>query len=78
MDEQTKFIIQVYRNGAVTKVAIRGRRRYLKEKAFLAELTGDTTYEALKRPVPDPPGDFYMLEDDQINKYSAFRKQLGE
>ena len=78
MEDQQRFVIEVYHNGVCFKAPVQGRDRYLKEKAFLAELTGDTTYEASNRPVPDPPGDFYMLDDEQLGEYSAYRKLLEE
>jgi len=71
------FEIRIYHDGVHFKAPIRGKDRYLQEKAFLNELTGNWYKPAaLPRPIPDPGQDFYMLNDEQLDAYSAFRKQL--
>lgn len=75
MADNTKYEIEIYHVGGVHfRARIRGKQRYLKEKAFLAELTGQVVAAAAL--VPDPTGDFYALNDEQLDAYSAFRKQL--
>jgi hypothetical protein len=77
MRDHRKLDIEIYHEGVVFKAPIRGKKRYLQEKAFLDELTGARySPKALPRPVPDPHGDFYMLDDEQLDAYSAFRKKM--
>ena len=79
MTDYTKYVIEIYHNGVHFGARIRGKERYLKEKAFLAELTGlHHSSAAPPRPIPDPSTDFYMLTDEQLARYSEFRKGLAK
>jgi hypothetical protein len=79
MQEEEEFEIEIYHHGVHFRSPIRGRERYLREKAFLDELTGNWYSPGqLPRPVPDPSQDFYMLDDEQLEAYSKFRKRLPE
>jgi len=76
MDDQ-EFELLIYHDGVVIDATVRGRARYLEEKKFLNELTGlEYPPQSLPRPVPDPTQDFYMLDDGQLEAYSAFRKKF--
>jgi hypothetical protein len=76
-DERFDFTI-LLPSQVQAKAPVRGRERFLRERAFLDDLTG--MYRgygpARERPVPDPSGDFYMLDDQQRDAYSAFRHQM--
>jgi len=77
--DDKEYVITIYHNGVHFEAPMTGKERYLKEKAFLNELTGQFyAPRLLPRPVPDPTGDWYMLNEEQLNAYSAFRKRLGE
>jgi hypothetical protein len=79
MPDPKEFEIEIYHDGVHFKAPMRGKKRYLQERAFLDELTGARySPKALPRPLPDPDGDFYMLDDAQLESYSAFRKRLDK
>ena len=52
---------------------LRGKKRFLQERALLDQLIG---YPHVPRPAPDPTSDLYMLSDEQLDAYSAFRKKM--
>jgi hypothetical protein len=73
------YDIEIYHYGVCFKAPIRDRERYLREKAFLGELTGlRPTADMPTRPIPDPTTDFYVLNDEQLAAYSAFRKTISK
>ena len=77
MTDDQEFEILIYHNGVQIDATVRGLTRYLEEKQFLNKLTGLVySPQSLPRPVPDPTQDFYMLDDAQLEAYSAFRKKL--
>ena len=77
MNDRTKYLIGIYHDGVHFDARVRGKERYLKEKTFLDDLVGRRYRPGLPpRPIPDPPTDFYILNDEQLEAYSAFRKQL--
>ena len=77
MSDLQEFTIQIYHDGVEFNAPMRGKKRYLQEKAFLDEITGKRyAPSTLPRPIPDPEKDTYMLDDGQLDAYSAFRKQL--
>ena len=77
MADHTRFEIQIYRDGVVATVHLRGTKRYLIEKAFLDQLIGHPYPAHLApRPVPDPHQDHYMLDREQMAAYVAFRRKL--
>jgi hypothetical protein len=77
MQDDPEYIIFIYHSGVQFEAPVRGQDRYLKEKAFLNDLTKQHYVpELLPRPIPDPPGDFYALSDEQLAAYSAFRRNL--
>lgn len=79
MQDDTEYVIWIYHNGVQMEAPVRGKDRYLREKVFLNEITGQFyAAELLPRPIPDPTGDFYMLNDEQLDAYSAFRKRLDK
>jgi hypothetical protein len=77
MGKDETFKILIYHDGVEFTAPVAGRKRYLEEKTFLNNLT-DVWYrpESLPRPIPDPTQDHYMLSDEQLEAYSAFRKKL--
>lgn len=77
MNDDRTYIIHIYHDGVQFESPVRGQKRYLKEKAFLNKLTKQYyAPELLPRPIPDPPGDFYALNDEQLAAYSSFRRNL--
>lgn len=78
MTARRKFVIEIYHDGVVMRAHIRGTDRYLMEKAFLADLTGLPIAAGPQTGTPDRTGDFYLLDDDQLKKYGAFRQQLNK
>lgn len=79
MQDGGMFWIEIYHNGPHWRAPIPGKKRYLLERAFLDELVGAWRSPKLSpRPVPDPDGDLYMLDDEQLDAYFAFRKKLRE
>jgi hypothetical protein len=77
MDIDQEYVIFIYHNGVQFESPVRGQERYLEEKAFLNELTNQHyAPEVLPRPIPDPSGDFYQLNDEQLAAYSSFRHHL--
>ncbi len=77
MADEDEFEILIYHDGVQIDATVRGLERYLSEKSFLNDLT-NRTYppQSLPRPVPDPTQDFYVLNDEQMETYSAFRKRF--
>jgi hypothetical protein len=77
MRDYQKYDIVIYHNGVHFTAPTEREERYLAEKKFLDELTGvEYPPQSLPRPIPDPTQDFYMLSDEQLEAYSAFRKKL--
>lgn len=74
-----EFIIWIYHDAVQMEAPIQGVERYLKEKAFLNKLVGRYYHESLlPRPIPDPRGDFYMLDNEQFEAYCAFRRAIDK
>lgn len=79
MEIEREYVIFIYHDGVQFESPVRGQERYLKEKAFLNELTKQHyAPELLPRPIPDPRGDFYALNDEQLAAYSSFRHNLQQ
>jgi hypothetical protein len=77
MSDDQRLEIVIYHNGVHFTAPMPGKQRYLQERTFLDDLTGrENSPESLPRPIPDPTQDFYMLNDEQLEAYSTFRKKL--
>lgn len=77
MSDHTRFKIEIYYDGVVHTISMRGKRHYLLAKAILDELEGNPhPPHAGARPIPDPNTDVYMLSGEQIAVYDAFRRDL--
>ena len=77
MNDDQEYIIRIYHKGVHFEAPIRGMKRYVDEKAFLNHLLGwERPPDRPPRPIPDPEMDAYILSDDQLEAYSAFRKRL--
>lgn len=75
MRDHEKFKILIYHEGVESTVAVRGKKRYLEEKAFLDNLVGrQSASEALPCVAHDARLDFYMLDDERIAVYSIFKR----
>jgi hypothetical protein len=76
MPDSEKFELNIYHDGVVLEMPVRGRQRFLLERAFLDDLTG-RVQDGSQRPVPDPGRDLYYFDnDEQLAAYFAFRKKL--
>jgi len=67
MRDHQLFRIQIYHHGVVFGIRVRGKKKYLMYKAFLNELEGRQYY-------PEPGGDMYMLNDEQLAAFGRFRR----
>lgn len=67
------YKLTIDHDGVHRDVRLRGKKRFVQERTFLHELVGNPAKE---RPVPDPSTDFFMLSDEQLDAYSAFRKKM--
>ena len=77
MSDDQQYLIRIYHKGVHFEAPIQGAKRYLEEKAFLNRLLGlERSPDRPPRPIPDPEMDSYILTDDQLEAYSAFRKRL--
>lgn len=77
MKNEREYVIYIYHNGVQFESPVRGQERYIKEKAFLDKVTNQHyAAELLPRPIPDPSGDFYALDDEQLAAYSSFRRNF--
>jgi hypothetical protein len=76
MTSEQEYEFEIYHNGVHFKATVRGNERYASEKAFLDGLVGrSNAQQQAERPIPDPPSDLYILNDSQLEAYSAFRRQ---
>jgi hypothetical protein len=77
MSGDERYYFTIYQMPVQFRAPVRGRRRFLRERAFLDDLVAPSAGRRDKeRPVPDPATDFYVLDDDQVEAYSAFRHRL--
>jgi hypothetical protein len=76
-DQRFDFTI-LLPSGVHMQAPVRGRERFLRERAFLDDLTARWIEGPLGREprVPDPSLDHYLLDDQQLEAYSAFRHQM--
>jgi hypothetical protein len=75
-DQELEFTI--YHNGVHFTAPVRGRKRFLDERAFLDALVAPKFgRHKTSRPIPDPGTDFYELSDEELEAYSAFRRTSG-
>jgi hypothetical protein len=76
MQDNEKFVFRIYHNGVHFRAPVRGEKRFLLERAFLDDLVGEFAPRSKTRPVPDPSTDYYVLSDEQLDAYSAFRHRM--
>jgi hypothetical protein len=76
VSDNTRYIFEIYHNGVVFRAKVRGKKRYVMEKDFLARLTGQRVPTVAI--VPDASTDFFDLDDEQLAAYSEFRKELAK
>jgi hypothetical protein len=70
-------VFTIYHNGVHFESPVRGKQRFLIEREFLDDLVAPQIgRHASPRPIPDPGTDFYELNDEQLEAYSAFRKRM--
>jgi hypothetical protein len=76
MDDDEELSFTIDHNGVHFRAPVRGKKRFLLERAFLDDLVGEFAPRNKTRPVPDPSTDFYLLSDEQLDAYSAFRHRM--
>jgi hypothetical protein len=76
MNDDRRFCFTIDHSGVHFEAPVRGKKRFLLERAFLDDLVGEFAPRNRTRPVPDPSTDFYMLSDEQLDAYSAFRHRM--
>ena len=76
MTDNEKFVFTIDHNGVHFEAPVRGKKRFLIERAFLDDLVGELAPRNKTRPVPDLLTDFYLLSDEQLDAYSAFRHRM--
>jgi hypothetical protein len=77
MTGSSKYKIMIYNRPGYFFARGKGLKRYRTEMAYLAELTGNPfDPDSIAKRVPGPSQDAFMLDDEQLAAYSAFRKQL--
>jgi hypothetical protein len=75
MRDDQEFEFTIYHNGVRFNAPVRGKEQFLRERAFLDDLVAPKFGRNKKtRPVPDPGTDFYELNDEELEAYSAFRR----
>ena len=72
MEDDEEFVILIYHEPVEMEAPVRGKERYLREIAFLKELTGWFS------PNPDESPTVFPLDDAQFDAYSDFRRNLNE
>jgi hypothetical protein len=78
MDDDQEFEFTIYHNGAHFTAPVIGKVRFLRERAFLDDLVAPRRgRNPHPRPIPDPPSDFYELNDRELKAYSSFRKKYS-
>lgn len=79
MDDNQEFEFTIYHNSVHFIAPVVGRARFLRERAFLDDLVAPRIgRNPDSRPIPDPPSDFYQLNDQELEAYSNFRKAQRE
>ena len=78
VNDDEEFILEIYHKGVVSRVPVRGRKRFLLERSFLDDVmdqifggTRDKT-----RPIGDPSRDFFEVNDEQFDAYLTFRQRM--
>jgi hypothetical protein len=69
----------IYHNGVHFTAPVRGKKRFLMERAFLDDLVAPKfgRYRS-NRPVPDPTTEFYDLTNEEVEAYSTYRHRLNK
>ena len=76
MRDHRTFKFEFYHEGACFSTRVRGKKRYLLEKAFLENLVTPPSDRSKKTNLlPASSSDFYMLDKEQWAAYSAFRRE---
>jgi hypothetical protein len=78
MGDNTRFKLEIYCEGVVTDVRVRGTKRFLAERDFLDWIIGHPRPEHIApRPLPDDNREHYSLNREQIAIYAEFRRNLA-
>lgn len=70
MEDEKEFVIRIYHEPVEMEAPVRGKDRYLREIAFLKELTGWFS------PNPNESPSVFPLDDAQFDAYCEFRRKL--
>jgi hypothetical protein len=77
MSDNEKFILEIYHKGVVSRVPVRGKKRFLLERSFLDDImTLQGGRRDKMRPIGDPSRDFFEVNDEQFDAYLTFRQRM--
>lgn len=75
MTDNREFQFTIYHNGVHFTAPVRGVEGFCWKELFLDDLVAEKFGRNPKsRPIPDPPFDFYELNDEELESYSDFPK----
>lgn len=78
MDDNVRYKIEIYCEGVVGEVRVRGTKRFLAERDFLDWLIGHPRPAHVPpRPVPERKYEHYVLTREQIAIYGEYRKNAA-
>lgn len=79
MEGDQEYEFTIYNEGVHFTAPVRGKKRFLMERAFLDDLVAPKFGRNKRdRPVPDPSTDFYDLTNEEVEAYSAYRHSLNK
>ncbi|HXO70551.1 MAG TPA: hypothetical protein VN838_16440 [Bradyrhizobium sp.] len=78
MSDNEKFILEIYHKGVVSRVPVRGKKRFLLERSFLDDIMVQELggFRDKTRPIGDPLRDFFEVNDEQFDAYLTFRQRM--
>jgi hypothetical protein len=77
-DDQVRYTFEIYFDGVVHAVRVRGTKQFLAERDFLDWLIGSPRLDGMpQRPVPERGVEHYALTRDQLEIYAEYRKNAA-
>jgi hypothetical protein len=73
MSDHAKFIFTIFHEPVEIRMSVRGKARFLRERAFLDDLVGRCAPDDRGL---DPERDYYVLDDAQMDAYLSFRQRM--
>lgn len=74
LSDEREYVIQIYRAPMEIGFPVQGEARFSEEIAFLDKLAGWPS-SGSGRFVPDSADGYYVLTDEQFDRYLSFRKE---